>query len=319
MTAGVTAATADTASMALVAELQEAIAGEVRFDRLSRQLYSTDASDFRKEPVGVVIPRQVGDVCQAMRIAARHGLQVIARGGGSSVSGQTVGPGLVLDLSKYLNRIIELNLAERWVEVESGVVLDVLNATVGRHGLMVGPDPSSSAVATLGGMAGNNSTGSHSFPYAEGPQIMKPLAPAGMITRPGGTIILAADCRSPLSEVYFAACEEFRARHGANLRQAVLDHFAANRPIMPDAPPELNMSMAQTILAQHDFRVILVTGDLGARQIERLGFLPAASLAEAMALAGEGEAEPTINIVPAGGVILPVVGQGSPQSDQGAP
>lgn len=158
-----------------------------------------------------------------------------------------------------------------------------------------------------------------SFPYAEGPQIMKPLAPAGMITRPGGTIILAADCRSPLPEAYFAACEEFRARHGDNLRQAVLDHFAANRPIMANAPPELNMSMAQTILAQHDFRVILVTGDLGARQIERLGFMPAASLAEAMALAGEGLTEPTINIVPAGGVILPVVGQGSPQSDQGAP
>jgi FAD/FMN-containing dehydrogenase/Fe-S oxidoreductase len=149
----------------IAAELQRNIAGEVRFDPLSRQLYSTDASDFRMEPIGVVIPRTVDDVRSAMSIAARHGMAIIPRGGGSSVSGQTVGMGMILDLSKYLNSIIDLNVAERWVEVESGVVLDVLNAILSEHGLMVGPDPSSSAVATIGGMAGNNSTGSHSFVY----------------------------------------------------------------------------------------------------------------------------------------------------------
>lgn len=147
----------------VIDELREAVAGEVRIDRLSRQLYSTDASDFRKEPIGVVIPRHVDDIRAAMAIAARHGIPVIPRGGGSSVSGQTVGQGLVIDHSKYLNNILELNVAERWVEVESGVVLDVLNAALAPHGLMVGPDPSSCAVATIGGMAGNNSTGAHSF------------------------------------------------------------------------------------------------------------------------------------------------------------
>lgn len=152
-------------TLEIAAELQRTIAGEVRFDHLSRQLYSTDASDFRKEPLGVVIPRTVADVQAVMKIAANRNISIIPRGGGSSVSGQTVGTGLVVDLSKYLNTVVELNVAERWVEVETGVVLDVLNASLAKHGLMVGPDPSSSAVATIGGMAGNNSTGSHSFVY----------------------------------------------------------------------------------------------------------------------------------------------------------
>ncbi|MFH0781102.1 MAG: anaerobic glycerol-3-phosphate dehydrogenase subunit C [Pseudomonadota bacterium] len=156
---------ADSATSVMMKELRQAIEGEVRGDRLSLQLYSTDASDFRKEPMGIVIPRHLADVRAAVAIAGRHGIPIIPRGGGSSVSGQTVGLGFVLDQSKYLNNILELNVQERWVEVEAGVVLDVLNAMLFKHGLMVGPDPSSSAVATIGGMAGNNSTGSHSFVY----------------------------------------------------------------------------------------------------------------------------------------------------------
>ncbi|SHO44116.1 lactate racemase domain-containing protein [Desulfopila aestuarii] len=144
-----------------------------------------------------------------------------------------------------------------------------------------------------------------SFPYTEGPQIMKPLAPAEMITRPGGTIILYADCRSPLPEHYFSACQKFRSEHGGDLRQAVLTYFADGRPIMADAPPELNMSMAQAMLAQSDFNVILVTGDISADQIARIGFQHAATLQDALLLVAEDHAEATVNIVPAGGVILP--------------
>ena len=155
----------DQTTKAIFHALRQAVAGEVRFDRLSRQLYSTDASDYRKVPVGVVIPRNVDDVQAAVAVAGRFGVPVIPRGGGSSVSGQTVGTGLVIDHSKYLNRILQVNTEEQWVEVEAGVVLDTLNASLAIHGLMVGPDPSSSAVATVGGMAGNNSTGSHSFVY----------------------------------------------------------------------------------------------------------------------------------------------------------
>ena len=145
--------------------LGAAIQGEIRFDGISRQLYSTDASDYQKLPMGVVIPATIDDICAVVDIAGTYGASIIPRGGGSSLSGQTVGPGIVLDLSKYLNHILDINVKEQWADVESGVVLDVLNAALMPHGLMVGPDPSSSAVATLGGMTGNNSTGSHSIKY----------------------------------------------------------------------------------------------------------------------------------------------------------
>jgi FAD/FMN-containing dehydrogenase/Fe-S oxidoreductase len=155
----------DQAAKALVRDLESAVRGEVRFDHVTRRLYSTDASDYCKLPVGVVIPREVNDICAAMEISARHQVPIIPRGGGSSLSGQTVGTGLVLDHAKYLNRILEINPEERWARVEAGVVLDVLNASLAAHDLMVGPDPASGSVATLGGMAGNNSTGAHSFRY----------------------------------------------------------------------------------------------------------------------------------------------------------
>ncbi len=159
------ATTMDQAAKALVRELSTAVRGEVRFDHLSRRLYSTDASDYCKVPVGVVIPGEADDICAAMEICARHRVATIPRGGGSSLSGQTVGTGLVIDHSKYLNRVQEINPEEMWARVESGVVLDVLNAILASHNLMVGPDPSSGGVATMGGMAGNNSTGAHSFCY----------------------------------------------------------------------------------------------------------------------------------------------------------
>ncbi len=149
----------------LVNALKQAVGGEVLADRLTQQLYSTDASDYCKIPAGVVIPRDSDDIQAAMEIAARHNVAIIPRGGGSSLSGQTVGTGLIIDHSKYLDKILEINPEEKWVLVESGVVLDCLNAALAPHDLMVGPDPSSSTVATLGGMVGNNSTGSHSFRY----------------------------------------------------------------------------------------------------------------------------------------------------------
>jgi FAD/FMN-containing dehydrogenase/Fe-S oxidoreductase len=149
----------------LVSELKAKIEGTVKYDPLTLQVYSTDASDFRKVPTAVVIPRTVQDISAALQTTGRHQTSLIPRGGGSSLSGQTVGTGLIVDHSKFLNRILEVNAAEQWAWVESGVTLDRLNQALVPHGLMVGPDPASSAVATLGGMAGNNSTGAHSIKY----------------------------------------------------------------------------------------------------------------------------------------------------------
>ncbi|MGA2261089.1 MAG: FAD-linked oxidase C-terminal domain-containing protein [Acidobacteriota bacterium] len=147
----------------ILRDLQKAIGGEVKFDLLTRNLYSTDASCYRMMPAGVVIPRTVDDVAATMEIASRHQVSVVPRGSGTSVSGQTVGPGLIIDHSRYVDRILQVNPEERWVKAQAGVVLDQLNSILQPHDLMVGPDPASSGMATLGGMTGNNSTGMHSI------------------------------------------------------------------------------------------------------------------------------------------------------------
>jgi FAD/FMN-containing dehydrogenase/Fe-S oxidoreductase len=149
----------------LQAELKARVVGEVRFDRTARMLYSTDASNYQIEPVGVVIPKTLDDVHAAVELAASHGVPILPRGGGSSLAGQTVGAALVIDFSKYLSRIVNINAEARTVTVEPGINLDNLNNQLKVQGLMFGPDPSSSNRATVGGVIGNNSTGSHSILY----------------------------------------------------------------------------------------------------------------------------------------------------------
>ncbi|MEZ4530252.1 MAG: FAD-linked oxidase C-terminal domain-containing protein [Thermomicrobiales bacterium] len=152
-------------SRVLQAELKARINGEVRFDRTSRMLYSTDASNYQIEPVGVVIPRSMDDAIGAIELAASHGVPILPRGGGSSLAGQTVGAALVIDFSKYLSRIHDLNVEEGTVLAEPGLNLESLNNQLKANKLMFGPDPSSSNRATIGGVIGNNSTGAHSILY----------------------------------------------------------------------------------------------------------------------------------------------------------
>ncbi len=149
----------------LEAELRGRIAGEVRFDRTSRMLYSTDASNYQIEPVGVVIPRTNDDVQAAVELASKHGITILPRGGGSSLAGQAVGPSLVIDFSKYMNAVLEINPEERTARVQPGLNLARFNAQIRQHGLMFGPDPSSGDRATIGGVVGNNSSGAHSILY----------------------------------------------------------------------------------------------------------------------------------------------------------
>ena len=153
--------------MTLQRELEAAIDGEVRFDRISRALYSTDASVYQIEPLGVIVPRSREAVLQAVAIAARHGVPITPRGGGTSQAGQSIGTGLVLDTSKHLNRIVEINPDERWARVEPGVVLDELNAALRPHNLRFAPDVSSASRATVGGMMANNSSGARSVLYGK--------------------------------------------------------------------------------------------------------------------------------------------------------
>jgi FAD/FMN-containing dehydrogenase/Fe-S oxidoreductase len=152
---------------ALQCDLEVGIGGEVRFDQVSRALYSTDASVYEIQPVGVVIPRGREDVLRVVEIARRHGTSITARGGGTSQAGQAVGAGLQLDTSKYFNRILQVNARERWARVEPGVVLDELNADVRRYGLKFAPDVSTASRATIGGMIANNSSGARSVLYGK--------------------------------------------------------------------------------------------------------------------------------------------------------
>lgn len=149
----------------LVNELEHSLKGEVRFDRISRLLYSTDASIYQIEPVGVVIPRNTDDVAAAAEIAARHGIALLPRGSGSSLAGQAVGQAVILDFSKYMHNMLEINPDEHWVRVQPGIALDNLNRVLADYGLKFGPDPSSGNRATIGGILGNNGTGSHSILY----------------------------------------------------------------------------------------------------------------------------------------------------------
>jgi len=149
----------------LAARLSRAVAGDVLFDAGSRGRYATDASIYQIEPVGVLVPKSADDVRAAIAICGEQGVPVLARGAGTSQCGQTVGAALVIDHSKHLSRITGFDRDAMTVGVEPGVVLDQLNGWLKPHGLWFPVDVSTSAQATLGGMAGNNSCGSRSIAY----------------------------------------------------------------------------------------------------------------------------------------------------------
>src|SRR6202035_597260 len=149
-------------SAALAAALRREIKGEVRFDNGSRALYSTDASNYRQVPIAVVIPRDVEDVIAAVSICRQHGAPILCRGGGTSLAGQCCNVAVVLDFSKHMAKIIELDPERRIARVQPGVVLDHLRNAAEKYNLTFGPDPASHSRCTLGGMIGNNSCGVHS-------------------------------------------------------------------------------------------------------------------------------------------------------------
>src|SRR5829696_1270335 len=161
------AAPVTSAELAREAErvLRAELEGEVQFDDYSRHLFARDASMYSIMPMGVVFPRHADDIAATVRVANRLGIVVSPRGAGTSLAGQTIGAGIVLDCSKHLNRILELDPEARTARVEVGVVQDELNRAAAPFGLMFGPDTSTSNRATIGGMFGNNSAGSGSVRY----------------------------------------------------------------------------------------------------------------------------------------------------------
>ena len=144
-------------------ELQRTVRGEVRFDRGSRAMYATDGSNYRQVPIGLVVPRDADDVIATAAACRKFGAPILPRGAGTSLAGQCCNVAVVLDFTKYMNRILEIDAAGRWARVQPGVVLDTLRNQAETHHLTFGPDPSTHSRCTLGGMIGNNSCGTHSL------------------------------------------------------------------------------------------------------------------------------------------------------------
>ncbi|HSK43598.1 MAG TPA: FAD-binding and (Fe-S)-binding domain-containing protein, partial [Candidatus Binatia bacterium] len=146
----------------LAAELRATITGEVRFDDGTRALYAVDGSNYRQVPIGIVIPKTIEDVIQTVALARKHGAPLLPRGGGTSLCGQSCNVAVIVDFSKYLNQIIEINPQEKYAWVQPGCVLDKLRNRANEFNLTFGPDPSTHEYCNLGGMIGNNSCGVHS-------------------------------------------------------------------------------------------------------------------------------------------------------------
>ncbi len=184
-------------------ELRPRVRGELRADQYSRMLYSTDASIYQKMPLAVLIPRSVDDVQAAVELAARHRVPVLPRASGSSLAGQAVNEALVIDTTRWLDGIYEVNRDERWVRVGPGRVLDELNLALKADGLQFGPDPASSNRAAMGGIVSNNSTGSHSILYG---------MTADHVLE--AEVILADGTRTRMGPLGDAALRQHQARNG---------------------------------------------------------------------------------------------------------
>jgi FAD/FMN-containing dehydrogenase/Fe-S oxidoreductase len=148
---------------ALASALRRELRGEVRFDDGSRALYATDASNYRQVPIGVVLPRDVNDVLATVSLARQFGAPILARGGGTSLAGQCCNVAVVIDFSKYMHEIVEMNPREKFARVQPGIILDDLRDAAEKHELTFGPDPATHTHCTIGGMIGNNSCGVHAL------------------------------------------------------------------------------------------------------------------------------------------------------------
>ena len=144
-------------------ELKRTLKGEVRFDPGSRALYATDGSNYRQIPIGLVVPRDDADVIATVTACRKYGAPVLARGAGTSLAGQCCNVAVILDFTKYMNKILEINIEQGFARVQPGVVLDTLRNQAEMHMLTFAPDPSTHNRCTIGGMIGNNSCGTHSL------------------------------------------------------------------------------------------------------------------------------------------------------------
>ncbi|HCC70103.1 MAG TPA: hypothetical protein DEQ09_02990 [Bacteroidales bacterium] len=145
--------------------LASSLKGDLKYDSTTRAIYSTDASMYREEPLAFVYPADDSDIRQLIEYAHNHKTGLIMRGGGTSLAGQVVGSGIVVDISRYMNNILEINIEEHWVRIQPGVILEEMNKKLAEYGLFFGPETSTANRCTMGGMLGNNACGLHSLKF----------------------------------------------------------------------------------------------------------------------------------------------------------
>jgi FAD/FMN-containing dehydrogenase/Fe-S oxidoreductase len=199
-------------------ELRKHFTGEIRLDLASRILYSTDASIYQMEPLGIALPKNQDDLHSLVELAAKYSVPILPRGAGSSLAGQAVGHALIVDCSRWLDSLIEIDLESRTATVEPGLILARLNLAAARHGLMFGPDPASAERATLGGVIANNATGAHSLLYG---MAADHLISADVILADGSLVTLGEErtSGSPLYSSLYSAALEIRAKYAAAMQK----------------------------------------------------------------------------------------------------
>jgi FAD/FMN-containing dehydrogenase/Fe-S oxidoreductase len=239
--------------------LRKAIKGEVRFDAASKAMYANDASNFRQVPIGVVIPRTLDDVVAAHRVCAGFGAPILNRGGGTSLSGETVNYAVVIDNSKYLTAVGDVDPAARLVTTEPGVINEHLNRHTGEHGLVFGPDPSSHSRCTIGGNIGNNSCGVHSVQsqlYGPGPRTSDNTHALEVVTYDGERFWVGVNEEERLGEIIAAGGRkgEIYAKL-ADLRDRYADAIRKGYPDVARLPRRVSGYNLDELLPEKGFNV----------------------------------------------------------------
>ena len=239
--------------------LDETVEGEVRFDAGSIAMYANDASNFRQVPLGMVVPMTLDDVVAAHRACARFGAPVLNRGGGTSLSGETVNYAVVVDSSKYLTRIGETDVRARTVTVEPGAINEQVNVHTGRQGLVFGPDPSSHSRCTVGGNIGNNSCGIHSVQaqlYGPGPRTSDNVAALEVCTYDGERFWVGVGEEADLERIIAAGGRkgEIYARL-RDLRDRYAEAIRAGYPDVATLPRRVSGYNLDELLPEKGFNV----------------------------------------------------------------
>jgi FAD/FMN-containing dehydrogenase/Fe-S oxidoreductase len=237
-----------TAMARLVGRLRERVDGEVRFDPGSRAAYSTDASNFRQVPLGVVVPHTIEAAVEAVAVCHEEGLPIVSRGGGTSLAGQGTNAAVVLDFSKHCHRLVSVDAEHRTCLVEPGIVLDDLNRQLEPTGLRFGPEPATHQNCTLGGMIGNNSCGATAQRTGK---VVDNIAGLDVLLHDGTRLTVGPTSVEEYAEIVRAGGR--RAELYRELRRLAEDNLALIRTRYPDIPRRVSGYNLDSLLPEHGF------------------------------------------------------------------